>query len=207
MNVSNDFNLSGHITEKQKLEIEERDRINKVAEIKSTVEQRKANTMLNNRDHLVQQIKDDNEAKINDAIVEEVRKKAQSKPELHLKPPIGAGQYTPQQREAFIKTQVRNNLGKKLEEGVQAIEAGENKKIDEFVSKVRAKEQERTPEGRRKAPTTHIDGVEVQEVNKEADTRSTGRTQRQFKDNASEITNKRRPSSGRGRGGRKRTRD
>lgn len=139
--IEQPFNVASKQSEKQKIELAEEQRIEKVARIKDPVQRRKAYTMLNSREHLLDQLKAQKEQKVDNAVFEEIRKKAQPKAELHIKPPMGAGSHTPKQREEFIRTQIKNSLGKTLDEGIRTVEKTENAKIDEFVKNTLDKER------------------------------------------------------------------
>ena len=120
--IEQPFNVSARDDEKQILQRQERLRVQNIGKIKSDVDRRKANTMLNERDHLIDQLKAQRDQKIDHAVDEQIRQKVKPKAELHIKPPRGAGSYTPKQREEYIRTQVKNSLGKKLDEGIRSVE-------------------------------------------------------------------------------------
>ncbi len=85
--------------------------------------------------------------------------------------------HTPKQREDFIRTQIKNNLGKKLDDGVKQVENAENKKIDQFVDKTLAKERDRSKTASKAQP-------------KEGAQTKTQATKQEFTDNAKEVTQK-----------------
>lgn len=142
--IEQPFNVSARDDEKQILQSQERLRVQNIGKIKSDVDRRKANTRLNERDHLIDQLKAQRDQKIDHAVDEQIRQKVKPKAELHIKPPQGAGSYTPKQREEYIRTQVKNSLGKKLDEGIRTVEKAENSKIDEFVKNTLDKERTRS---------------------------------------------------------------
>lgn len=152
MVTKDQFNVSGsadaaQISAKEaakRKEFAEQQRQQKINKIRDDATRRKANTMLNDRDVLEDQLSAQAEQKISQVADEEIRKKIRPSPEHNLKPPKGFQPKTVEQRESKIRSDVRARLGQKLEKGVGAAVAQENKKIDQFVDESLKKEQGKT---------------------------------------------------------------
>lgn len=163
--IKSEFNLSGQPDEKQISAQEDRERLQQIDKIKREDLKQKAKSMLAERDRLINEKRLKAKDEENQKVEKETQKKVAPKAELHIKPPMGAGSYTPRQREDFIRTRVRNNLGIKLDENINSLEKMENKKVDEFVDQTLSKQRE-------KSKTTRQEFRE----NAESITQTTGRS-------------------------------
>ena len=77
--IEQPFNVSARDDEKQILQRQERLRVQNIGKFKSDVDRRKANTMLNERDHLIDQLKAQRDQKISTAVDEQIRQKVKQR--------------------------------------------------------------------------------------------------------------------------------
>ncbi len=141
MTTRDEFNVSGKISETQKIDLEEKARARNVDKIKDRASRVKAESMMDDRDHRLKDLKKQTEKNIKDAVDEALRKNAALKHELHIKPPPGFVQDTPKQQEIKIENRIRTVYGKQLDDGIKAFRNTENKKIDDHISKSLEKER------------------------------------------------------------------
>ncbi len=144
MATRDEFNVSGKVSEEQKIDLEEKARVRKTEEIVDRVSRRKAHSMMNDRDHLVDILKAQAAQKVANAVDEAVRKNVAQKAELHIKPPKGFVQDSPQQQAFAIKGRIEKTFGKELDKGIKSVRDAENKKIDDHISKSLEKERGQT---------------------------------------------------------------